>query len=245
MARLRPGFPADFLVAIMCSEKTPDAAAEGLTEKGPNRMWGGRFASAPDTLMEGINASIDFDKQLFRQDIAGSRAHAEMLAAVGILSQEDVRAILDGLDLVVAEFERGEMSFRTELEDIHMNIEARLAELIGDAAGRLHTARSRNDQVATDFRLWLRDRIDETLEAVRDLQEALINQAERHADGVMPGFTHLQAAQPITVGHHLLAYVEMFGRDLSRVRDARARMNESSAWARRRWPARLFRSTGR
>ena len=211
----------------MCSKQTPETAAEGATKNEPNRMWGGRFESAPDKLMEGINASIDFDKELYRQDIAGSRAHAEMLAATGILTREDAQAIVAGLDTVAEEIARGEFSFRTEFEDIHMNIEARLAELIGETAGRLHTARSRNDQVATDFRLWLRDMIDETLATLRDLQEALIDQAEQHADWVMPGFTHLQAAQPITVGHHLLAYAEMFGRDRGRLVDTRKRLNES------------------
>ncbi|MBT5647302.1 MAG: argininosuccinate lyase [Rhodospirillaceae bacterium] len=190
-------------------------------------MWGGRFAAAPDALMERINASIGFDKALYAQDIAGSVAHARMLGDVGILSDADVTAICDGLAGIRDEIEAGTFEFKTELEDIHMNIEARLTERIGDAAGRLHTARSRNDQVATDFRLWVRDAVDAADDALKALQTALIDQAEVHADWVMPGFTHLQAAQPVTAGHHLLAYVEMFGRDRSRFSDARARLNES------------------
>ena len=192
-----------------------------------NQMWGGRFAAAPDALMERINASIGFDKALYAQDIAGSVAHARMLGDVGILSDADVTAICDGLAGIRDEIEAGTFEFKTELEDIHMNIEARLTERIGDAAGRLHTARSRNDQVATDFRLWVRDAVDAADDALMALQTALIDQAEVHADWVMPGFTHLQAAQPVTAGHHLLAYVEMFGRDRSRFSDARARLNES------------------
>ena len=194
---------------------------------GSNQMWGGRFAAAPDALMERINASIGFDKALYAQDIAGSVAHARMLGDVGILSDADVTAICDGLAGIRDEIEAGTFEFKTELEDIHMNIEARLTERIGDAAGRLHTARSRNDQVATDFRLWVRDAVDAADDALKALQTALIDQAEVHADWVMPGFTHLQAAQPVTASHHLLAYVEMFGRDRSRFSDARARLNES------------------
>ena len=194
---------------------------------GSNQMWGGRFAAAPDALMERINASIGFDKALYAQDIAGSVAHARMLGDVGILSDADVTAICDGFAGIRDEIEAGTFEFKTELEDIHMNIEARLTERIGDAAGRLHTARSRNDQVATDFRLWVRDAVDAADDALMALQTALIDQAEVHADWVMPGFTHLQAAQPVTAGHHLLAYVEMFGRDRSRFSDARARLNES------------------
>ncbi len=190
-------------------------------------MWGGRFSGAPDDLMQGINASIGFDKALYAQDIAGSRAHAEMLAAAGVISAEDADAILGGLDSIAGEIENGTFRFRTELEDIHMNVEARLAELIGEPAGKLHTARSRNDQVATDLRLWMRDAIDECDGALAALQGALVDKAEAHADWVMPGFTHLQAAQPVTVGHHLLAYVEMFGRDRGRFADARKRLNES------------------
>jgi argininosuccinate lyase len=194
---------------------------------GSNRMWGGRFAAAPDALMERINTSIGFDKVLYAQDIAGSIAHARMLGDAGILSGTDVTAICGGLAAIRDEIESGSFDFKAELEDIHMNIEARLTDMIGDAAGRLHTARSRNDQVATDFRLWVRDAIDVADASLAALQGALIDQAESHADWVMPGFTHLQAAQPVTAGHHLLAYVEMFGRDRSRFADARARLNES------------------
>ena len=194
---------------------------------GSNRMWGGRFAAAPDALMERINASIGFDKVLYAQDIAGSIAHARMLGDAGILSGTDVTAICGGLAAIRDEIESGNFDFKAELEDIHMNIEARLTDMIGDAAGRLHTARSRNDQVATDFRLWVRDAIDVADASLAALQGALIDQAESHADWVMPGFTHLQAAQPVTAGHHLLAYVEMFGRDRGRFADARARLNES------------------
>ena len=194
---------------------------------GSNRMWGGRFAVAPDALMERINASVGFDKVLYAQDIAGSIAHARMLGDAGILSGTDVTAICGGLAAIRDEIESGNFDFKAELEDIHMNIEARLTDMIGDAAGRLHTARSRNDQVATDFRLWVRDAIDVADASLAALQGALIDQAESHADWVMPGFTHLQAAQPVTAGHHLLAYVEMFGRDRGRFADARARLNES------------------
>ncbi|WP_334175822.1 argininosuccinate lyase [Pseudoxanthobacter sp.] len=191
-----------------------------------NRMWGGRFATGPDAIMAEINASIDFDKALYRQDIAGSRAHVAMLAKQGIVSFEDAAAIDAGLAQVLSEIEAGTFVFSRELEDIHMNVEKRLADLIGPAAGRLHTARSRNDQVATDFRLWVRDTIDELDHALKDLQEALLEKAEAHAATVMPGFTHLQTAQPVTFGHHLMAYVEMIGRDRGRFRDARARLNE-------------------
>lgn len=194
---------------------------------GSNRMWGGRFAAAPDALMERINASVGFDKVLYAQDIAGSIAHARMLGDAGILSGTDVTAICGGLAAIRDEIESGNFDFKAELEDIHMNIEARLTDMIGDAAGRLHTARSRNDQVATDFRLWVRDAIDVADASLAALQGALIDQAESHADWVMPGFTHLQAAQPVTAGHHLLAYVEMFGRDRGRFADARARLNEN------------------
>jgi len=209
----------------MGTNNNPDSKASA--GGGSNQMWGGRFAAAPDALMERINASIGFDKALYAQDIAGSIAHARMLGDVGILSDEDVTAICEGLSGIRDEIEAGTFEFKTELEDIHMNIEARLTARIGDAAGRLHTARSRNDQVATDFRLWVRDAVDAADEALKGLQAALIDQAEIHADWVMPGFTHLQAAQPVTAGHHLLAYVEMFGRDRGRFRDARARLNES------------------
>ncbi|MEM9900389.1 MAG: argininosuccinate lyase [Pseudomonadota bacterium] len=199
--------------------KPNDAAA--------NAMWGGRFAAGPDAIMEAINASIGFDRRLARQDIEGSRAHAAMLAATGIVERSDVDAIREGLLTVLSEIERGDFAFSTALEDIHMNVEARLTDLIGPAAGRLHTARSRNDQVATDFRLWVRDQCDAASEGVAALQHALLGQAEIGADWAMPGFTHLQTAQPVTWGHHMLAYVEMLGRDASRFADARARMNES------------------
>ncbi|MBZ0124577.1 MAG: argininosuccinate lyase [Roseovarius sp.] len=197
-----------------------------MTDTTSNRMWGGRFAAGPDAIMEAINASIGFDKRLAAQDIAGSRAHAAMLAATGIVSDSDAEVIGEGLLTVLSEIEGGEFAFSAELEDIHMNVEARLGELIGDPAGRLHTARSRNDQVATDFRLWVRDRIDAVDAALVTLMHAFLAQAETGADWVMPGFTHLQVAQPVTWGHHMMAFVEMLGRDLGRFRDARARMNE-------------------
>jgi argininosuccinate lyase len=191
-----------------------------------NKMWGGRFASGPDAIMAEINASIDVDRRLYRQDIAASKAHAAMLARQGIISDEDAEKIAHGLDTILSEIEHGKFVFRRELEDIHMNVEARLGELIGPAAGRLHTARSRNDQVATDFRLYLRDRIDEIDRLLGAYQRVLAQKALDHAATVMPGFTHLQSAQPVTFGHHLLAYVEMAGRDRGRFADARARLNE-------------------
>jgi argininosuccinate lyase len=197
-----------------------------MTDKTRNAMWGGRFAAGPDAIMEAINASIGFDRRLAPQDIRGSQAHAAMLAAQGILTDSDARAIREGLLTVLSEIEAGTFPFRTELEDIHMNVEARLAELIGPPAGRLHTARSRNDQVATDFRLWVRDQCDAAAEGLASLIRALLAQAEAGADWPMPGFTHLQTAQPVTWGHHMMAYVEMFGRDIGRFADARARMNE-------------------
>jgi len=190
-------------------------------------IWGGRFTEGPAAAMERINASIDFDRRLAAADIAGSKAHAAMLAEAGIISAEDGAALAKGLDEVLDEIESGSFTFSRALEDIHMNVEARLKELVGDAAGRLHTARSRNDQVATDLRLWLREALDGADAGLRDLQAALIDQAERHADTVMPGFTHLQTAQPVTFGHHLLAYVEMLGRDRGRLADCRTRLNES------------------
>ena len=192
-----------------------------------NKMWGGRFASGPDAIMEEINASIGFDFRLARHDIEGSKAHAAMLAQTGILEPLDAQAIIRGLDEILREIEAGTFKFSRALEDIHMNIEARLTELIGPVAGRLHTARSRNDQVALDFRLWIREAIDALDEQLRDLQSALAEKALAHAASVMPGFTHLQPAQPVTLGHHFLAYVEMFSRDRSRLRDARTRLNES------------------
>jgi argininosuccinate lyase len=195
-------------------------------EKASNRMWGGRFASGPDAVMEAINASIGFDRKLYAQDIRGSLAHAAMLAKTGIISAEDEKKIAEGLNAILAEIEEGKFAFSTKLEDIHMNVEARLAELIGPAAGRLHTARSRNDQVAVDFRLWVKEELQRIDAALGRLIEAFLSRAEEHAATVMPGFTHLQAAQPVTFGHHLMAYVEMFGRDRSRVRDAIARLDE-------------------
>ena len=190
-------------------------------------MWGGRFSDKPAELMQAINVSIGFDKRLAAQDLAGSRAHAAMLRTTGVITSEDEAAIQGGLAAIEAEIEGGTFPFRDEYEDIHMNVEARLRELIGPAAGRLHTARSRNDQVALDFRMWVREACGRTGDQLKALQRALLAQAEQHADSVMPGFTHLQPAQPVTFGHHLMAYVEMFGRDASRFADARARMNES------------------
>ena len=197
-----------------------------MANKSSNQMWGGRFAAGPDAIMGAINASISFDQRMARQDITGSRAHAAMLASVGILSDSDASAIGEGLLTVLSEIEGGSFEFSTALEDIHMNVESRLKEIIGEPAGRLHTARSRNDQVATDFRLWVRDQMDAAMAGIEGLIRGLLVQAEAGADWVMPGFTHLQTAQPVTWGHHMMAYVEMLGRDLSRFRDARKRMNE-------------------
>ena len=190
-------------------------------------MWGGRFASGPGAIMQEINASIDFDRRLYRQDIAASKAHAVMLAKQGIISRDDAAKIAHGLDTILSEMDAGKFRFKRALEDIHMNVESRLAELIGSAAGRLHTARSRNDQVATDFRLWVRHAIDAIDLGLAAYQRALAKKALAHAATVMPGFTHLQTAQPVTFGHHLLAYVEMAGRDRGRFADARKRLNES------------------
>ena len=205
-----------------------------------NRMWGGRFASGPDAIMEEINASIDFDKRLFAQDIAGSIAHATMLAEAGILTPADRDAIIAGLEQVKGEIEAGTFTFSRALEDIHMNVEARLKEIIGEPAGRLHTARSRNDQIATDFRLYVRDAIDGFIDRIAALQKVLLARAEAEADTILPGFTHLQNAQPVSLGHHLLAYVEMLGRDAGRFADARKRLNEnplgSAALAGTPWP---------
>ena len=192
-----------------------------------NKMWGGRFGSKPDPIMEDINASIEFDRHLYRQDIAASKAHAAMLAKKGIITAQDAKKIAHGLDTILSEIETGKFSFKRALEDIHMNVESRLSDLIGPAAGRLHTARSRNDQVATDFRLWVRDAIDGIDAQLAAYQQALAEKALAHADTVMPGFTHLQPAQPVTFGHHMLAYVEMAARDRGRFADARARLNES------------------
>jgi len=194
---------------------------------GANMLWGGRFSGGPSEIMARINASIGFDQRLYAQDIAGSKAHCEMLVAQGIISAADGVQIQDGLDKILGEITAGTFTFSEALEDIHMNIESRLAELIGPAAGRLHTARSRNDQGAVDFRLWVRDAAGHLEAALRDLQRALLIRAEEHAATIMPGFTHLQSAQPVTFGHHLLAYVEMFGRDRGRLDDARRRMDES------------------
>ena len=189
-------------------------------------MWGGRFKSGPDAIMEEINASIDFDKALYRQDIAASKAHADMLGKQGIIAADDAKKIARGLDTILSEIEAGKFVFKRALEDIHMNVESRLSEVIGEAAGRLHTARSRNDQVATDFRLWIRDTIDALDAGLRLYQRTLVEKALAHAGTVMPGLTHMQTAQPVTFGHHLLAYVEMAARDRGRFADARRRLNE-------------------
>jgi argininosuccinate lyase len=190
-------------------------------------LWGGRFERKPAQLMQAINVSIGFDQRLAAQDLLGSRAHAAMLHKVGVLSSEDAASIADGLTAIEGEIAAGTFPFRDEYEDIHMNVEARLAELIGPAAGRLHTARSRNDQVAVDFRLWVRGACDGAITRIEALQRALLAKAEPNIETLMPGFTHLQPAQPVTFAHHLMAYVEMFGRDAARFKDARARMNES------------------
>ena len=189
-------------------------------------MWGGRFGCSPANLMTEINSSIAFDKRLWREDIAASKAHAAMLRDQGIIPETDAAAILEGLERIAAEYERDGVPEREELEDLHMTVEHRLSELIGPAAGRLHTARSRNDQVATDFRLWVRNGCQEAIDAIRALQRVLVRRAEEHAETLMPGFTHLQVAQPVTLGHHLMAYYEMLKRDAARFADARARMNE-------------------
>ncbi len=192
-----------------------------------NKMWGGRFASGPGAIMEEINVSIDFDWHLYRQDIAASKAHAGMLAKQGIITADDAKKIVHGLDTILSEIADGKFTFKRALEDIHMNVEGRLSELIGEPAGRLHTARSRNDQVATDFRLWMRDEIDAIDTALADFQRTLADKALEHSGTVMPGLTHLQTAQPVTFGHHMLAYVEMAARDRGRFADARKRLNES------------------
>jgi argininosuccinate lyase len=223
--------PAIAAIAALDSPMTENPASDA-DHKAPGPaegqdMWGGRFSQKPAEIMQAINVSIGVDRRLWAQDLAGSEAHCRMLAAQGIIRQEDAEAILGGLQTIREEMVAGTFPFRDQYEDVHMNVEARLAELIGEPSGRLHTARSRNDQVATDFRLWVRD--EGCLAAIgglRDLQRALLAQAEAHADALMPGFTHLQPAQPVTFGHHLMAYVEMFGRDVSRFSDAWARMNE-------------------
>ena len=198
-----------------------------MTDKPAHPMWGGRFATSPAEIMQEINASIWFDKALAPQDIRGSRAHAEMLAETSIITKSDGLDIVKGLDKIKAEIDAGTFTFSRTLEDVHMNIESRLKDIIGAAAGRLHTARSRNDQVATDFRLFVRDVIDSSDMALEAVQRALAEKAEKHAATIMPGFTHLQPAQPVTFGHHLLAYVEMIARDRGRFADARRRLNES------------------
>ncbi|MBK6800725.1 MAG: argininosuccinate lyase [Novosphingobium sp.] len=198
----------------------------GSNAQSGNKMWGGRFAEGPSAIMREINASIPFDKALWRQDVAASKAHVAMLGAQGIVSAEDAALISDGLDRVAAEYEANGVPENWDLEDIHMTTESRLAELIGPAAGRLHTARSRNDQVATDFRLWVRDAMAQADAGLKALQVALVTRAAEHADSIMPGFTHLQTAQPVTLGHHLMAYYEMAQRDRSRFADARARADQ-------------------
>ncbi|MCR9254492.1 MAG: argininosuccinate lyase [Alphaproteobacteria bacterium] len=203
------------------------SSSSSSNSKSANTLWGGRFSAGPAEIMEKINVSIGFDQRMWQQDIEGSRAHLAMLVAQGIVSGEDGEAIAKGLDQVERELAEGRFDFKAALEDIHMNVEARMTEIVGPAGGRLHTARSRNDQVATDFRLWVRNAADEVDAALTDLLAALIDQAEAHADVVMPGFTHLQSAQPVTFGHHMMAYAEMIQRDRGRFRDARKRMNES------------------
>ena len=194
--------------------------------KNPNKMWGGRFSVSPSEIMEEINASVAYDQRFAEQDIRGSKAHAAMLATQGIITKTDAKTIAKGLDTVLEEIKIGNFQWQRSLEDVHMNVEARLTEIVGPAAGRLHTARSRNDQVATDFRLYIRDTIDVIDRSLADLQQTLATKADTYAGTVMPGFTHLQPAQPVTFGHHLLAYVEMFARDRSRLADARKRLNE-------------------
>ncbi len=197
-----------------------------MTGRKARELWGGHFDADPAPLMTRINASIDVDRRLWREDLEGSRAHARMLAACGILSEEEVKAILAGLDTIAREIEEGRFKFRPELEDIHLHIEARLIELVGEPGRKLHTARSRNDQVATDLRMWVREACLRADRLLRELQRVLLDRAEEHHATIMPGFTHLQAAQPVTFGHHLMAYVEMFGRDRSRLADTRARLDE-------------------
>jgi argininosuccinate lyase len=205
----------------------PGTDPKNESKDAANAAWGGRFARGPAEIMAAINVSIDFDRRLYAQDIAGSKAHCRMLVAQSIIPAEDGAKIEAGLDRILTEIDQGSFVFKSEHEDIHMNVEARLAELIGPVAGRLHTARSRNDQVATDFRLWLRDALDRIDKDIQRLQAALIAQADAHADTILPGLTHLQAAQPVTFGHHLLAYVEMLGRDRGRMADCRRRLNEN------------------
>ncbi len=234
MARHPNGLLTAALSFLRRSKQPPaePAAASASANPGPapapaNRLWGGRFQAGPAAIMAQINASIEFDRRMAAQDIAGSKAHAAMLARQGIIAAEDEAKIQSGLNRVADEIASNRFSFKTELEDIHLNVESRLAEIIGDSAGRLHTARSRNDQVATSFRLWVRDALDRLDAGLQAFQATLLYQAERHAGTIMPGFTHLQSAQPVTFGHHLLAYVEMAGRDRGRVADCRRRLNES------------------
>jgi argininosuccinate lyase len=223
--------PAITAIAALDSPMTENPASDADHKAPPSAegqdMWGGRFSQKPAEVMQAINVSIGVDRRLWAQDLAGSEAHCRMLAAQGIIRSEDAEAILAGLATIREEMIAGTFPFRDQYEDIHMNVEARLAELIGEPSGRLHTARSRNDQVATDFRLWVREACDAAAEGLKGLQRALLMQAEAHAAALMPGFTHLQPAQPVTFGHHLMAYVEMFGRDAARFADARARMNEN------------------
>jgi argininosuccinate lyase len=211
----------------MTDRPTPDEKTKADQTPAGQDMWGGRFSSKPADIMQAINVSIGVDQRLWAQDLAGSRAHCRMLIKQGIIGAADGEAILGGLDAIEGEIRDGSFPFRDSFEDIHMNVEARLSELIGEPSGRLHTARSRNDQVATDFRLWVRDACDRTGRQLNGLQTALLARAEQHAGDLMPGFTHLQTAQPVTLGHHLMAYVEMFGRDAGRFADARKRMNEN------------------
>jgi argininosuccinate lyase len=229
MVFLRPAAPGGCEQASHSPGFSLRPTSEGttVTDRTANKMWGGRFAMSPAEVMEEINASIGFDKAMAPQDIRASKAHAAMLAAQGIISKDDARKIAAGLDRVLAEIRSGEFQFSRSLEDVHMNVESRLMELVGEPAGRLHTARSRNDQVATDFRLYVRDWIDVADPALAALQIALARKAELHFDVLMPGFTHLQPAQPVTFGHHLLAYVEMLARDRGRLADARGRLNQS------------------
>ncbi|MCP5366538.1 MAG: argininosuccinate lyase [Hyphomicrobiales bacterium] len=208
-------------------DDAPGRGASATASATASAIWGGRFSAGPSAIMEDINVSIDFDRRLYREDIAGSRAHCKMLAATGVIAAADRDAILAGLDQVEGEIAAGTFAFSRAAEDIHMNVESRLAEIVGEPAGRLHTARSRNDQVATDLRLWVRAALDDLDTGLQGLQRVLIDRAEEHAASVMPGFTHLQAAQPVTLGHHLMAYVEMVGRDRGRIADCRARLNES------------------
>ena len=214
---------------LMSNPHTPaqGSSPAGQSPQSGQTLWGGRFSAKPADIMQAINVSIGVDKRLWAQDLAGSRAHCRMLIDKAIVRPDDGAAILGGLDTIQTEIEAGIFPFRDEYEDIHLNVEARLSELIGEASGRLHTARSRNDQVAVDFRLWVRDACDRSVEQLQALQRALLTRAEQHAGDLMPGFTHLQTAQPVTLGHHLMAYVEMAGRDAGRFSDARARMNES------------------